>query len=178
VSTEPPAPTAPVLRPGAALPDLVLPDQDGVPRRLADLPGGDPLVLHLHRGWFCPKDRAYLRHVLLPLAEELDVAYVRLVSVSVEPPVAQAAYRAGLEARWTFLSDEHRVLQAALDLRETTDTVHDPFVPTVAVTDPDLVVQDVWNGYWYAGRATSDDIKQSLRRVSRRIRPDWVAPRG
>jgi peroxiredoxin len=170
--------TGPVLRPGVRLPDLTLTDQDDVPRRTVDLPGGDPLVLHLHRGWFCPKDRTYLRHVLLPLAEELDVAYVRLVSVSVEPPAVQAAYRAGLDARWTFLSDQHRVLQAALDLRETTDTVHDPFVPTVVVTDPDLVVQDVWDGYWYAGRATAEDLKQSLRRVSERLRPDWVVPRG
>jgi len=168
----------PVLHPGVRLPDLTLPDQDDVPRRLHDLPGGDPLVLHLHRGWFCPKDRTYLRQVLLPLAEELDVAYVRLVSVSVETPVVQAAYRAGLEARWTFLSDENRLLQSALDLRETTDTVHDPFVPTVLVADPDLVVQDVWNGYWYTGRATAEDLRQSLRRVSARLRPDWVLPRG
>jgi peroxiredoxin len=170
--------TGAVLVPGAVLPDLTLPDQDGVPRALSSLPGGDPLVLHLHRGWFCPKDRTYLRQVLLPLAEELDVAYVRLVSVSVEPPAVQAAYRAGLDARWTFLSDEARELQRALDLREWTDTVHDPFVPTVAVLSPDLVVQDVWNGYWYAGRATGEELRASLRRVTRAIRPDWVVPRG
>lgn len=165
------------LQPGTLLPSLTLPDHDGVPRALAELPGGDPLVLHFHRGWFCPKDRTYLRHVLLPLADELDVAYVRLVSVSVEPPPVQAAYRAGLDARWPFLADEGRELQTALQLREWTDTVHDPYVPTVAVIGPDLVVRDVWNGYWYVGRATAEDIRQSVRRLTREIRSDWVVPR-
>jgi peroxiredoxin len=167
-----------VLEPGSRLPDGRLPDQDGVPRRLSALPAGDPMVVHFYRGWFCPKDRVYLRQVLLPLAEELDVAYVRMVSVSVEPPPVQAAFRAGLEARWTFLSDEQRTYQELVGLREWTDTVHDPYVPTVALVDPDLVVREAWNGYWYAGRATAEDLRQALRRLVRDLRDDWVVPRG
>ncbi|MFC5379294.1 redoxin domain-containing protein [Aquipuribacter nitratireducens] len=165
------------LRPGARLPDLTLLDSDGYPRRLLDLPGGDPLVLHLHRGWFCPKDRTYLRRVLLPFAGELGVAYARLVSVSVEPPEVQAAYRAGLDATWTFLADPTRVLQTTLDLREWTDTVHDPYVPTVAVVRPDGIVHETWNGYWYLGRPGADELRRSLREVTRQVRRDWVVER-
>ena len=121
-------------------------------RRLADLPGGDPLVLHTYRGWFCPKERAYFRQVLLPLQEVAEVGYVRMVSVSVEPPEVTAAFRAGLDARWTFLSDVDRAWQSALDLREVTDTVHDPYLPTVLVCAPDLTVRRVYDGYWMWGR--------------------------
>ncbi len=164
--------------PGTVLPDVVLPDTDGVPRRLSELPAGDPLVLHTYRGWFCPKERSYFREVLLPLLDIAEVGYVRMVSVSVEPPPVTAAFRAGLEARWTFLSDPERELQAALDLREITDTVHDPYLPGVIVCDPDLVVRQVYDGYWFWGRPSLHDLWSDLRAVSADIRPDWTAPRG
>jgi hypothetical protein len=41
---------------GARLPDYELPDQDGVVRRLSDLQGANPMVLHLSRGGFDPKE--------------------------------------------------------------------------------------------------------------------------
>src|SRR4051812_13790518 len=108
----PSSPARPVA--GALLPDVTLPDSDGIPRRLAELPGGDPLVVHTYRGWFCPKERAYFRQVLLPLQDIAEVGYVRMVSVSVEPPPVAAAFRAGLDARWTFLSDTDRTWQSVL----------------------------------------------------------------
>jgi peroxiredoxin len=161
---------------GMRLPDVTLPDSDGVPRRLADLPGGDPLLLHTYRGWFCPKERAYFRQVLLPLQEVAEVGYVRMVSVSVEPPAVSAAFRAGLDARWTFLSDVDRSWQAALDLREVTDTVHDPYLPTVLVCDPDLTVRAAYHGYWVWGRPSLADLWAELRAATAALRPDWTAP--
>jgi peroxiredoxin len=163
---------------GSVLPDVTLPDTTGAPRRLADLPGGDPLVLHTYRGWFCPKDRAYFRQVLLPLQEVAEVGYVRMVSVSVEPPEVTAAFRAGLDARWTFLSDVDRAWQAALDLREVTDTVHDPYVPTVLVCGPDLAVRRAYDGYWMWGRPSLADLWADLRAAGAALRPDWIAPRA
>ena len=164
--------------PGAVLPDVTLPDTDGVPRRLADLPGGDPLLLHTYRGWFCPKERSYFRQVLLPLQEVAEVGYVRMVSVSHEAPQVNAAFRAGLDARWTFLSDVDRTWQAALDLRETTDTVHDPYLPAVFVCDPDLTVRRAYDGYWMWGRPSLAELWADLRDVGRVLRPDWTAPRA
>jgi len=111
------------LVPGRRFPDLALPDQDGVIRSLSELAGGDPLVVHFYRGWFCPKERAWFPE-LLALAERAEVAYTALVSVSVEPPAIQAALRAGMGARWPFLSDQDRIAQAELDLLEHTDTEH------------------------------------------------------
>jgi len=163
---------------GTVLPDVTLPDTTGALRRLADLPGGDPLVLHAYRGWFCPKERAYFRQVLLPLQEVAEVGYVRMVSVSVEPPDVTAAFRAGLDARWTFLSDVDRAWQSALDLREVTDTVHDPYVPTVLICAPDLTVRRVYDGYWMWGRPSLADLWTDLRDASAALRPDWTAPHG
>ena len=55
----------------------------------------------------------------------------RLISISVDPPEANAAFRAGLGARWTFLPGPQRETQAQLRLRETTDTLNNPYVPAV-----------------------------------------------
>lgn len=162
--------------PGTVLPDVALPDQDGHARRLSELTGGDPLVLHTYRGWFCPKDRTYFREVLLPLQAVAEVGYVRMVSVSVEPPEVSAAFRAGLEARWTFLSDVDRAWQHQLGLLEVTDLVHRPYLPTVMVCGPDLTVRAAWNGYWVWGRPTLHDLWSELRAAGEALRPDWVAP--
>ena len=161
---------------GDVLPDVTLPDADGRPRRLSDLPAGDPLVVHTYRGWFCPKERNYFRQVLLPLQEVAEVGYVRMASISVESPAVSAAFRAGLDARWTFLSDQDRTLQSLLDLREVTDTVHDPYLPTVMVCAPDLTVRRVYNGYWMWGRPTLHDLWSDLRTVGESLRPDWEPP--
>jgi hypothetical protein len=41
--------------PGAVFPDYELSDHRGTRRTLSELPQGDPLVLVLSRGGFCPK---------------------------------------------------------------------------------------------------------------------------
>jgi peroxiredoxin len=97
------------LQPGDAFPDLELPDHDGHPRRLSELAGGDPLVLHTYRGWWCPKERAWFRH-LVSLQDDAEVAYTRFASLSVDPPPVSAAFRAGLDARWPFLCDDDRAV--------------------------------------------------------------------
>ena len=132
------------------LPDLSLPDQGGAPRSLSELAGGDPLILHTFRGHWCPKEQRFFRR-LVALQDELEVGYARLASLSVDPPEVNAAFRSGLGARWTFLSDADRSAQSRLRLRETTDTVHAPYVPRVFVLLPDLTVAAEYDGYWYWG---------------------------
>jgi peroxiredoxin len=166
----------PPLTAGAPFPDLTLPDHAGNARRLSELVAGDPTVLHFYRGWWCPKEQRYFRR-LLELQEEAEVAYVRLVSVSVDPPEVAAAYRAGLGARWTFLCDPDRAVLAELGLRETTDTKHHPYVPRVFTLSPvGLRIHAVYDGYWYSGRATLEELRRDLRAIQRAVRPDWEAP--
>jgi len=165
----------PDLVQGKLLPDIELPDHTGIVRRLTELAEGDPLVVTFFRGWWCPKEQTFLRG-LVRLQEEAEVAYTRFVSVSVDEPQVSAAFRAGLGARWTFLSDSARRYQGELGLLETTDTVYRPYVPTTFTLFPDLRIHRVYNGYWYWGRPTAEDLRQDLRVITRDLRVDWEVP--
>ncbi len=160
---------------GDTVPDLELPDAGGNLRRLSELAGDDPVLLQLFRGWWCPKERQFFRR-LCELQDDAEVAYTRFVSVSTDPPEVQAAFRAGLDARWTFLSDAERRYLDQLGLRETTDTVHHPYTPTCLVLTPELEIRAVYNGYWFWGRPTMDELRRDFRDVTRSLRSDWSPP--
>ncbi len=113
---------------------------------------------------------------LVALQDEAEVAYTSFVSVSVDSPETAAAFRAGLGARWTFLSDPDRVVQAELHLRETTDTVNDPYVPAAFTLLPDLTIHAAYDGYWFWGRPTNEELRGDFRAITRAIRSDWEAP--
>ncbi len=163
------------MNPGEQFPDLDLPDHTGRQRTLSEVAGGDPLALFTSRGWWCPKEQRYMRE-LCRLQEELEVAYARIAVLSVDPPEVQAAFRAGLGARFVFLSDAERRWLPRLHLEETTDTVHHPYRPACFTLHPDLTIQSVYNGYWYLGRATMEELRQDLREISSAVRDDWELP--
>ena len=160
---------------GTHFPDLELPDHHGRLRTLSELAGGDPLVLFTSRGWWCPKEQRYLRN-LVALQDELEVAYSRAVVLSIDPPEVQAAFRAGLGARFTFLSDAERLWIGRLGLLETTDVAHYPYRPAAFTLFPDLEVHRAYNGYWYWGRPTHEELRRDLREITSAIRGDWELP--
>ncbi len=96
--------------------------------------------------------------------------------MSIDPPPVEAAYRAGLGARWTFLSDEDRRWQERLPLVEATDTAHRPYLPAVFTLFPDLTIHAAYNGYWFWGRPTNEELRLDLRSISRALRSDWEVP--
>jgi peroxiredoxin len=163
------------LEPGDRFPDLDLPDHTGRARTLSELSGGDPLVLLTSRGWWCPKEQRHLRE-LTRLQDEFEVAYTRIAVVSIDPPEVQAAFRAGLGARFTFLSDSERRWIEQLHLRELTDTVQDPNQPAAFTLFPDLRIHRAYNGYWYWGRPTMEELRRDMREISRELRADWEPP--
>ncbi len=160
------------LEPGSPFPDLDLPDHTGRDRRLAELAGGDPMALLFSRGWWCPKEQRHLREIAA-LQNEFEVAYTRLVVVSVDAPEVQSAFRAGLGARFTFLSDAERRWLPRLGLLEASDTLHEPYRPTAFTLRPDLTIHRVYDGYWYWGRPTSEDLRQDMRSISLVVREDF-----
>ena len=147
------------LLPGGRFPDLDLPDHTGRPRTLLEIAGGDPLALITSRGWWCPKEQRYMRE-LVRLQDEFEVAYTRIAVVSVDPPEVQSAFRAGLGARFTFLSDAERLWLPRLGLLETTDTTHRPYLPANFTLFPDLTIHRAYDGYWFWGRATMEELRQ------------------
>jgi peroxiredoxin len=160
------------LAPGSHFPDLDLPDHTGRMRLLSELANGDPVALFCSRGWWCPKEQRYLRG-LADLQDEFEVAYAKLVVLSVDPPETQSAFRAGLGARFTFLSDHERRWLDRLGLRETTDTVHDPYQPAAFTLHPDLRIHAAYEGYWYWGRPTAEELRRDMRAITMAIRADW-----
>ncbi len=161
--------------PGETFPNLELRDHTGRLRTLSESANGNPVTLLTSRGWWCPKEQRHLR-VLTALQDELEIGYASLVVLSVDPPEVQAAFRAGLGARFTFLSDSERVWLDRLGLRETTDSVHDPYLPAAFTLFPDLTVHRAYNGYWYWGRPTAEEIRRDMREITMTIRPDWALP--
>ena len=98
---------ASTLRVGDVFPDIELPDQRNLPARLSRLTrpslldehlgfaSGYPLIVQFFRGFFCPRDQEQMRQ-LVQFQRELAVNYSRLVSISADPPLVNAAFRAGL----------------------------------------------------------------------------------
>jgi peroxiredoxin len=158
--------------PGAIFPDYELTDHAAKRRKLSDLQGPDPMILVLGRGGFCPKDRRQAEG-LVQLHREIEVAYCRLVTISTDNLLETNEYRTGVDAHWPFLSDAGRTVQKDLDIAEYTDPQHNPMIPHTIVLEPGLVVFKIYNGYWFFGRPTIEELRQDLRAVLQKCRPDW-----
>ena len=158
--------------PGATFPDYDLPDQTGKHRKLSELQAGDPLIVMLSRGGYCPKDRRQLEG-LVQLHREMHVGYCRLVTISTDNLLESNENREGVGAHWPFLSDPGRKVQKDLDIAEYTDPMHNPMIPHTLVLAPGLVVHRIYNGYWFFARPTVEELRHDLRAVLERCRPDW-----
>ena len=158
--------------PGAVFPDYELSDQTGKHRKLSELQQQDPMVIVLSRGGYCPKDRRQ-HEGLVQLHRELEVGYCRLVTISTANLVETNEFRMGVDAHWPFLSDPARKIQKDLDIAEYTDKLHNPMIPHTIVLEPGLIIYKIYNGYWFFGRPTLEELRQDLRAVTRKCRPDW-----
>src|ERR1700690_290763 len=163
--------------PGAVLPDYDLSDHGAKRRKLSELQGQHPMVLVLSRGGFCPKERRQ-HEGLVQLHRELEVGYCRLVTITTASVIETNEFRRGVVAHWPFLSDPRRVVQKDLDIAEYTDPLHNPMTPHTIVLEPGLVIYKIYNGYWFFGRPTIEDLGKALRAVLRKCRPDWDITRS
>ena len=46
-------------------------------------------------------------------------------------------------------------------------------IPHTLVLKPGLVVHSIYNGYWFWGRPSVEDLWRDLRAATSEIRPDW-----
>src|ERR1700749_1456772 len=160
------------LIPGCVFPDYQLPDPTSTLRKLSERQGEDPLILTLSRGHYCPKE--HQQHLdLAAFYPKIAVAYTQIVTISTDDHHTLQEFRASVGAQWTFLSDPDRTIQKDLDIAEYTDPDHNPMIPYTLVLKPGLVIHRIYNGYWFWGRPSVEDLRQDLRAVTREIRPDW-----
>jgi peroxiredoxin len=158
--------------PGARFPDYELTDTDKQRRKLSEMQGDDPLILALSRGHFCPKEHQH--HLeLAAFYPKIAVAYTKIVTISTDDILEAREFKQSVGAQWPFLCDPDRTVQQDLDIQEYTDPRHNPMIPHTFVLDPGLVIHSIYNGYWYWGRPSPEDLRRDLREVTRRIRPDW-----
>ena len=111
------------------------------------------------------------------------MAYTQIVTISTDEHHTLQEFRASVGAQWTFLSDPGRTIQKDLDIQEYTDPEHDPMIPHTLVLKPGLVIHSIYNGYWFWGRPSVDDLWRDLRAVDARdppgLGPEHAgAPRG
>jgi cold shock CspA family protein/peroxiredoxin len=162
---------------GDILPDIELPDHRNMLVKLSQLtaPGlldqhlgfadGYPLIVQFFRGFFCPRDQEQMRQ-LVTFQRELGVNYGRLVAISADPPLVNAAFRAGLGATWPFLSDVDRAAIKQLGILDETEGEYAYRAqPYTFILRPDLRVHAIYNGWFFVGRPTLEELRHDLRAI-------------
>jgi cold shock CspA family protein/peroxiredoxin len=162
---------------GETFPDVELPDHRNVPVKLSHFIGsslldehlgfadGYPLIVQFFRGFFCPRDQEQMRQ-FVQFQRELTVNYGRLVSISADPPMVNAAFRAGLGAKWPFLSDVERAVIKQLDILDETEGEYAYRAqPYTFVLRPHLGIHAIYNGWYFVGRPTIEELRQDLRAI-------------
>ena len=165
------------LRVNDQFPDIALPNHKNELTRLSHFTkpslldehlgflDGYPLIVVFFRGFFCPRDQQQMRQ-LVEFQHELRVNYGKLVAVSVDPPLVQAAFRAGLGAQWTFLSDEQRTIIKQINILDETEGEYAfRAQPYTFVLQPDLRIHSIYNGWYFVGRPTSEELRHDLRAI-------------
>jgi cold shock CspA family protein/peroxiredoxin len=123
------------------------------------------LILVFGRGFFCPRDQEQMRG-LIRFQSELAVNYCKLVTVSADPTMVGAAFRAGLGAQWPFLSDEGReVIKLVNILDETEGEYAGVSRPFTFVLRPDLRIHRIYDGWFFVGRPTLEELRRDLREI-------------
>jgi peroxiredoxin len=157
---------------GNRFPDLRLPATNGRDTALTEIADGRPLLLAFVRGWWCPKEQVRVRG-LVAMQEEVQREYGRIAAVTVDEPYVNGAFRAGIGARFPFLSDEDRAVARELDLLELTDEWHLPYLPFTFLLDTRLRIEGIWCGFWAWGNPTPDELRLGFREITRREQPSF-----
>jgi len=165
------------LQIGDVFPDFELPDHRKKPRRLSEFTkpspmdeklgftDGYPLILIFGRGFFCPRDQQHMRQ-LVQFQSELAVNFGKLITVSTDAPLVGAAFRAGLGAEWPFLSDEEREIIKRIGILDETEGEYAYVAqPYTFVLRSDLTIHKIYDGWFFVGRPTLEDLRCDLRAI-------------
>jgi len=165
------------LKPTDFFPDFELPDHNGRLKKLSSFTkqseaekrygfkDGYPIIVVFSRGFFCPRDQQQFR-MLQTFQKELNINFCSLVSISADEPIISAAFRSGLDANWTFFSDIKRALIKQLNILDETEGEYAyRALPYTFVLKPNLEIYKVYNGWYFVGRPTIEELRQDLRSI-------------
>ena len=112
----------------------------------------------------------------MELQDELRVNYCRLAVVSTDPPEITDAFRIRLGATFTFLSDHEHTAIVELDMLEVVDPDFKGGMVALPYTFsllPDLTIHKIYNGWWFVGRPTCEELRQDMRAMMQLCRADY-----
>ena len=76
------------------------------------------------------------------------------------------AFRGRIGAEWPFLIDADRQLIDELDIVDNTDPAHSPIpIPYTFVLDGNCELYKIYNGWWFVGRPTVEELRSDLREL-------------
>ena len=105
-----------------------------------------------------------LENYVKDLQPELKVNYCKLIAVSVDNQDMTYEFRGRIGAEWPFLIDADRRLINELDIVDNTDAAHSPIpIPYTFVLDGNREIYKIYNGWWFVGRPTVEDLRHDLR---------------
>jgi peroxiredoxin len=108
------------------------------------------------------------------LQPELEVNYCQLAVVWTDNPVSTRRARQELGATFPFLCDHARKVITDLDIVDTSDAHHPRIaIPYTFVLDAERVIFKIYNGWWYLGRPTVEELRMDLRALMSRRRDWW-----
>ncbi len=107
------------------------------------------------------------------LQPDLAVSYYGIVTVTTEPRLETVEMRNGVGALWPFLGDHERKLLNELELADESEHRFGPvYIPYSFILDADRTIHRVYNGWWFVGRPSVEDIRQDMRAIFSK-RNDW-----
>ena len=108
------------------------------------------------------------------LQPEFRVNYCKMITVSVDDRMNTSEVRTALAADWPFLMDPDLRLLHELEMTDTTDRAHgEVYIPYTFILDRDRTIYKIYNGWWFVGRPTSEEIRMDLRALMSK-RADWT----
>ena len=115
-----------------------------------------------------------MKNYVRDLQPELPVNYCKLFVVTVDDQETTQKLSNDIGADFPFLIDADRALINELDIVDHTDAKHSPIpIPYAFVLDRNREIYKVYNGWWYVGRPTVEELRLDLRAVMSR-RPDYA----
>ena len=99
----------------------------------------------------------------------LPVNYCKLLVVTVDDAETTQSLRNNIGATYPFLIDDKRVLIHQLDIVDNTDPKHGEIpIPYTFVLDRDRSIYKIYDGWWYVGRPTVEELRIDLRTLMQR----------
>jgi len=115
-----------------------------------------------------------LANYVAHLQPELEVNYCKLVVVWTDEPASTRAARKELGASFPILCDHQRKVIADLDIIDTTDAHHPRIaIPYTFVLNAERAIHKIYNGWWYVGRPTVEELRMDLRAIMSQRRDWW-----